>query len=90
MTEVTLEAVKQEISDFKREVLSDLKEIKIQTKETNSRVNKHDIEIGLLEKTQVDLAKKYQENMNKKDWIKTTVPAIISALLTAGLMCFII
>ena len=87
---VTLTAVKQEISDFKNEVLADLKEIKIETKKTNGRVNKHDISINLMEQTQDDCpARNYHKNMSKKDWIRTTIPAALSAILTAGIMHFI-
>ncbi len=79
---VTLAAVKQEITDFKNEVLSDLKEIKKQTGETNNRVNKHDTAIELLKRTQ-------KGNMSTKEWTKLIAPPILAAVLTAIIMNFL-
>ena len=85
MGKTTLDAVAQEIKDFKSEVLSNLKEIKEQVKKTNGRVNQHNVDISLISQSQKDCsARLYHQGMNRKDWVKVTIPAILSALLTAG------
>ena len=78
-------ALGQEIKDFKNEVISDIREIKIQTKFTNGKVAEAIKEIAILKEKQKSCPARifyYNPNMKDlKDWSLKKSAIVISLII---------
>ena len=76
-------ALRQELKDFKESSMSYLKAIDEQTKKTNGRVNKQEIEITLAKQAhaQCPARMNYKSDKNiTREWIRW-IPAVLTSLM---------